>query len=141
MWLSLHRHLGGNPQYGSELQETKLILCGLCAVQYFLWYGILGTIFGRKLLWLTRLLRPLGELSSGLFGISGGRTVLANKQPFAHTEEFVTVRHSTCAIGCHCAAHAHQHPPLVGKTYTTCWAPGMFLAKLQQMPFDTQQCG
>lgn len=71
-----------------------------CALQYFLWYGILGTLLGRKLLWLTKLLRPLGELNTLLTGISGSRTVLANNQPFAHSEEFVTVRFGAfkCAL-------------------------------------------
>jgi hypothetical protein len=63
-------------------------------VQYILWYGVLGTLIGRKLLWLARLMRPLGGIGSLLAGISGGRTVLANDQPFAHSEEFVMVGHT-----------------------------------------------
>jgi len=29
-------------------------------LQYFLWYGILGTLFGYKMMWLTKLLVPWG---------------------------------------------------------------------------------
>ena len=67
-------------------------------LQYFLWYGLIGTLLGRKLLGLTRLFKPLGELGSLLFGLSGGRTVLANNRPFAHSEEFITV--SACCCCC-----------------------------------------
>lgn len=67
--------------------------CPVClsCLQYILWYGILGTILGRKLLWLTKLLRPLGQLNTLLTGIPGSSTVLAAGQPFAHSEEFVMV--------------------------------------------------
>lgn len=61
------------------------------AAQYILWYGLLGTLLGRKLLWLTKLLRPLGQLNTLLTGIPGSSTVLAAGQPFAHSEEFVMV--------------------------------------------------
>lgn len=67
-------------------------------LQYILWYGILGTILGRKLLWLKKLLRPLGQLNTLLTGIPGSSTVLAAGQPFAHSEEFVMV---SVTIECH----------------------------------------
>lgn len=68
-------------------------------LQYILWYGIIGTLLGRKLLRLTRLFRPLGGLGSLLFGISGGKTVLADGKPFGHSEEFVTVRARWPVVG------------------------------------------
>jgi len=61
-------------------------------VQYFLWYGIIGTILGRKLYKLGRMFRFLGTLAQALFGIVGGPLILAgDKQPFAHSEEFIAV--------------------------------------------------
>jgi hypothetical protein len=66
--------------------------CTAPVLQYILWYGLLGTLLGRKLLWLTKLLRPLGQLNTLLTGIPGSSTVLAAGQPFAHSEEFVMVR-------------------------------------------------
>lgn len=71
-----------------------MCVCPAC-LQYILWYGILGTILGRKLLWLTKLLRPLGQLNTLLTGIPGSSTVLAAGQPFAHSEEFVMVSVTT----------------------------------------------
>jgi len=88
--------------------------------QYFLWYGILGTLFGSKLLWLTKLLRPLGIISQLLFGIPGGNTVLpGDKIPFAHSDEFIMVglgaalasteemRVLGCCGACNPACHDH----------------------------------
>lgn len=63
-------------------------------LQYFLWYGILGAIFGRKLLWLTKLFRRLPTfIGQFLFGIPGSNTVMAGENiAFAHSEEFIMVR-------------------------------------------------
>jgi hypothetical protein len=62
-------------------------------VQYFLWYGILGTLVGRKLHTLTKLFRRLPTfIGQFLFGIPGSSLVLAgNNLPFAHSEEFIAV--------------------------------------------------
>ncbi|WIA21634.1 hypothetical protein OEZ85_000815 [Tetradesmus obliquus] len=63
------------------------------ASQYFLWYGILGTLFGRKLHTLTKLLRRLPTfIGQFLCGIPGSNTVMAGDNlPFAHSEEFIAV--------------------------------------------------
>jgi hypothetical protein len=65
----------------------------LLLLQYFLWYGILGTLLGRKLMGLTRLARRLPAfVGQFLFGIPGSRLVLAGDNlPFAHSEEFIAV--------------------------------------------------
>jgi hypothetical protein len=64
-------------------------------VQYFLWYGILGTLVGRKLQSLTKLARRLPTfIGQFLFGIPGSNLVLAGDNlPFAHSEEFIAVSH------------------------------------------------
>jgi hypothetical protein len=63
-------------------------------MQYFLWYGILGTLVGRKLQRLTKLARRLPTfIGQFLFGIPGSKLVLAGDNlPFAHSEEFIAVR-------------------------------------------------
>jgi len=91
----------------------------ILASQYFLWYGILGTVFGSKLLWLTKLLRPLGIVSQIFFGIPGGDIVLpGDKIPFAHSDEFIMVSMAASTDGDSSGQrnmfHAHaglpQHP-------------------------------
>lgn len=63
------------------------------AGQYFVWYGILGALFGRKLMWLTKFLRRFPTtVGQFLCGIPGSNTVMAgDNAAFAHSEEFIMV--------------------------------------------------
>jgi len=63
------------------------------AGQYFLWYGILGTLFGRKMMGLTKFLRRFpASIGQFLVGISGSKTVMAGDNiAFAHSDEFIAV--------------------------------------------------
>lgn len=57
-------------------------------------YGILGALFGRKLMWLTKFLRRFPTtVGQFLCGIPGSNTVMAgDNAAFAHSEEFIMVR-------------------------------------------------
>jgi len=63
------------------------------ASQYFLWYGILGAVLGRKLRWLTKFFRRFPTIfGQFLFGIPGSNTVMAgDNAAFAHSDEFISV--------------------------------------------------
>lgn len=71
-------------------------------LQYFLWYGILGALTGRKLHRLTRLFRRFPTfIGQFLFGIPGSNLVLAGDNlPFAHSEEFIAVSARVQLVTC-----------------------------------------
>lgn len=56
-------------------------------------YGILGTLFGRKLMGLTKFLKRFpASIGQFLVGISGSKTVMAGDNiAFAHSDEFIAV--------------------------------------------------